>query len=360
MDFLTEEDLALSEAGPGRPRRGPERRRQIILRRLVALAVAVLILILVVLGIKGCLNARKERSFQNYYSDMQSLTQQTGQLSTDFFTLLSNPANRSATAFETQVASYADSAGSLYSTLQHISTPGELGSAQAQIEQAYQLRQEGMQGISSNMKLAIEGGAARPKAISEIARYMGYLQASDVLYQRAKADADRVFAEQGIEVDGRQVSLPTSQFLPNDQWLDPSFVAVSLAAAGVNAAPGTHGLALLQTEVKPGNAILSPDTPATVAASPQPEVDVSVQNQGDVTEHDVGILFELSGGPQELRGNATIPRIVPGGTQTAALPIHPAPPPGVALTLTVTVLPVAGESLTTNNTSTYQITFGRG
>ena len=40
------------------------------LRRLGAVAVGILILILLVLGIRGCLNARKERAFENYSRDL--------------------------------------------------------------------------------------------------------------------------------------------------------------------------------------------------------------------------------------------------------------------------------------------------
>ena len=43
--------------------------------------------------------------------------------------------------------------------------------------------------------------------------------------------------------------------------------------------------------------------------------------------------------------------------QTAALPIRPVPEKGVELTLEVTVLPVSGETITTNNRATYQLTF---
>jgi hypothetical protein len=40
--------------------------------------------------------------------------------------------------------------------------------------------------------------------------------------------------------------------------------------------------------------------------------------------------------------------------------ISPLPQPGTEVTIEVLVAPVAGESVTDNNQSTYQVTFGSG
>src|SRR4051794_10626304 len=68
--FLDEESDELSlpeESGrpprPPRPPRAP--REQLLVRRLVAVGVGILFLIVIVIGIKGCLNARKERAIKD-------------------------------------------------------------------------------------------------------------------------------------------------------------------------------------------------------------------------------------------------------------------------------------------------------
>jgi hypothetical protein len=83
-----------------------------------------------------------------------------------------------------------------------------------------------------------------------------------------------------------------------------------------------------------------------------------VENQGDSEEADIAVTFELTGGSQTISGEGTIPRIAAGAIQTASIPIEPAPDPGQQLTLEVTVQPVLGEQIASNNSSTYQITFG--
>jgi hypothetical protein len=53
----------------------------------------------------------------------------------------------------------------------------------------------------------------------------------------------------------------------------------------------------------------------------------------------------------------TLPSIAAGAVQTAQMPIQPKPETDTALTLEVTVIPVPGEQIVTNNRFTYQLTF---
>ena len=78
MAFLDEEE-ALAPTGGGEPpfRRGRDQQRQIMVRRAVGAGVIVLLLILIVLGIRGCLDARKERSFENYARDLNAIVAQS-------------------------------------------------------------------------------------------------------------------------------------------------------------------------------------------------------------------------------------------------------------------------------------------
>jgi hypothetical protein len=144
------------------------------------------------------------------------------------------------------------------------------------------------------------------------------------------------------------------------RWLDPLQVSTALSSisSGNEATNGSHGLAIIQTTVKPGNVQLSPDTPATISGGTSgAQLNVEVANQGSVNEKGVGVSFSLTGGPQTIQGTTTIGSIAAGATQTAALPIKPGPPRKTPLTLEVTVNPVPGEQITTNNRFTYQLTF---
>ncbi len=354
MAFLDEEETAAPRGGGGPPFRGAgDHQRQIMVRRAVGVGIIVVLLILIVLGIKGCLNARKERGFENYISDLNAITAQSNQLSNDFFNRLNDPGNLSPLSFEAEIKADRGTAESLASRVESLSTPDELKSAQNELNFAFQQRSDAFTGISDNISTAL-GSQGRTQAVNAIAGYMQYFLASDILYKQAQPQIDSALKDQGLNEKA-----PDSVFLPSTDWLDPLKVSSALAmvSGGKQATSGTHGLALYQTTVKPGDVSLDPNTAATISGSGPPEVDVQVQNQGDSEETDIGVSFQLTGGTQTISGDGTIPRIAAGGIQTASIPIQPAPDTGQQLTLEVTVTPVPGEQIADNNRSTYQVTF---
>jgi hypothetical protein len=357
LAFLDDEELGPGRGGPRPPsRRGSDRQRQILVRRAVGIGVIIVVLILIILGIKGCLDARRTRSFENYVSDLRAITAQTNQLSGDFFGTLSDPGNASPIEFEGQISTDRGTAQDLANRVDALDVPGELNDAQNELELAYSLRAQALTGISTDVSTSLGNpGPDRTKAVTSITDYMKYFLASDVLYKQAQNQIDSVLSDQGIDEKA-----PASVFMTDpSRWLDPLQVATALSAvSSKNVTAGSHGVAIVQTTVKPGNVALSPDTPTTVStAGGPPEIDVEVSNQGSANEKGVGVSYSLTGGPQTIEGTTTIGTIAAGGVQTAALPIHPTPERNVELTLEVTVLPVPGETITTNNRSTYQLTF---
>ena len=49
-------------------------------RRLFALVIGAVVLVLLLFAIRGCLDARKERSFENYLRDLSALVSTSNQL----------------------------------------------------------------------------------------------------------------------------------------------------------------------------------------------------------------------------------------------------------------------------------------
>ena len=227
-------------------------------------------------GDQGCLNARKERNFENYVSDLKAITTQSNQLSDDFFNRLNDPGNLSPLSFEAEIKADRGTAESLASRVEALSTPDELKSAQNQLNFAFQQRSDAFTGISDNISTAL-GSQGRTQAVNAIAGYMQYFLASDILYKQAQPQIDSALKDQGIDEKA-----PDSVFLPSTDWLDPLKVSSALAmvSGGKQATSGTHGLALYQTTVKPGEVSLDPNTAATISGSGPPEVDVQVQNRG--------------------------------------------------------------------------------
>jgi len=324
-------------------------------RRLVAGAVGILLLILIILGVKGCLDARKQRSLENFQSDVKSLVQSTDQLSTDFFKLLNDPSSSGSLSFTAALDNISGSAEGLLQRAEQLSTPGELGAAKSNLVLSYQLRRDGIAGFAA--ALASGGSAGSPKAAQDAQNlavdHLKEILAGDVLYVHAKTEIDQVLSNENISG-----SVPASVFMQDPtRWLDPTQIAPLLASAGSTGLTGsacppkaTCGLGLTSTSI--GGVALTPGAAATVTGS---SVDVSVQNQGNVKESGIQVSVQVSGSGSQT---ATIPSIAAGATKTASVSLKPAPPSGRAVTLTVNVTPVPGEHVTTNNKATYSLTFG--
>jgi hypothetical protein len=356
LAFLDEDDPLEPEPPVSSRRAGASRQRQFVVRRLFGVAIVVGVLILLLFGFKGCLDARKERGFENYVSDLTAISTESQQLSEEFFKRLEDSKGLSELQLEAQISADRGTAEGLVRRVEGLDTPDEMKPAQSELTLAFELRRDGISGIAEQIQTAL-GKEGRQEALKQIAAFMRYFLASDVLYARSADEMNAV-----LEAEGIAETIPDSVFLPDpvDRWLDETQLSSALAgvAGDTNVAPGIHGMGLIQTEVNPGGVVLSDGAAATVSESGPYELVVQAQNQGESEETDVGVTFELSGGSFSAEGEATIPRIAAGETGEATVPIDDEPPAGEELTLTVSVTPVPGEEVADNNEATYTVTFG--
>jgi hypothetical protein len=347
--------------GPARRRSrgpGPPDRQQLMLRRAIAAGAGVLLLILVVLGVKGCLDARHERALKDYVRNVTQLTSESKQVSDDFFKLLENPKSLTPLDYEAEIKSDRGAMDGLLTRADKLGAPGDMHHAQQALELVFQLRRDALASIADEVHTAL-GKEGRQTAIDQIAADMQSFLASDVLYERVdKVEMESVLKDQGI--DG--VDVPDSNFLPQTSkgpdtaWLDPTTVsdALSRVSGSEAATPGVHGLGLIQVTAQPSGTVLQSGATAAVPAGGPLELDVQVQNQGDTEETDVVVTVDVNGRSKEAR----ITRIGPGETQTAKVPIAPEPAQGSTVSVDVNVEPVPGEQVSSNNKATYQITYG--
>ncbi len=359
MAFLDEDDsfppVATEPEEP--PRLPPERQRIFMLRRLAAVGVGILILILLVLGVRGCLNARKERAFENYARDLSTLTQQSQQTSDTFFGRFNDPKNLSELQFETEIRADRSAAEGLVSRAESLDPPGELDGAQEDVVAAFELRRDGLAAIADSVGPAL-GEEGRTEALASITDHMGDFLASDVLYRRARDQINLVLREEGIGED-----VPESDFFPREpdgspevEWLDE--IAVSEKLSGITGTEGQvtglHGLGI--SAVLIGDTALTADTTNTVTLNGTPEVEVQVDNQGDSEESDIPVQVSLTG-DETLEAEETLSKIGPGETQSVTVPLDPAPSKGSSGTLEVFVEPVLGEQVADNNEWTAEVSF---
>lgn len=319
-------------------------------RRGIALVGGLLILILLVLGIRGCLNARKERALKDYARDVSQIIEETAQTSKAFFSRLEDSGDLSVTEFEAEVNADRSATDNYLLRVEKLDVPGDMSKAQNGLELVYQLRASAMGDIAQRMSFAL-GEAGRDAAIEDIAHDMRTLLASDVLYQDVvRPEINEVLHDNGIE----DRDVPESQFLPDGiEWLDESKVDSALSGvsgASTAASNCPCGTGLIGTAVN--GTTLQEGVPVSVSADGTPELEVQVQNQGNGELSGVTVAVSVDGGT-EITGD--ISSIAPGATETATIPLTPAPSGQV--TLDVEVQSVPGEEVTDNNKASYTVTF---
>jgi CARDB len=320
-----------------------------MLRRGLALGAGLVVLILVVLGVKGCLDARAHRALTDYARNVEQIVTSTQQTSKDFFEKLEEPGSLSVTEFTAQVNADRSAIDSLASRVDGLSAPGELSNAQSTLELVYELRKDAMDEIATKVSTALgKEGAAR--ATGGIARQMQKLLASDVLYETiVRPEIDHQLEANGVE--GGEV--PKSSFLPSSEWLEESKVSDALASVSGStgaATSGVHGLEL--TGVSINGTELTTEAANGVLVEEAAEVEVSVQNQGESTENGVQVAVSVDGG-HTLEG--TIEQIAAGEIASTTVTLTPTPEGEVSVE--VEARPVPGEHITENNKATYPVVF---
>jgi CARDB len=328
-----------------RPKRRPER-QQIMLRRGLALGGGLLLLILIVLGIKGCLDARAHSELSDYARKVNEVLEGTEQTSKRFFGKLESPGNASVTEFVSEVEADRSAMDSYRSRVEDLGAPGDMKRAQQNLELVYELRASAMDKIAEEMPTAL-GDAGAQKAMAGIAKQMQSLLAGDIVFESVvRPEVDGVLSNNGISGS----DLQKSTVLPDEKWLEESAVSEALGAISGNsgsATPGVHGTELAGVTVN--GTELAEGAPATVSGEEGVELEVSVTNQGESTENGVTVAVSFEG--NTVTGE--IDELPVGETGTVTIPLTPTPKGEV--TLEVEVEPVPGETVTENNEGTFTL-----
>jgi hypothetical protein len=328
-----------------RPGRRPER-QQIMLRRALALGGGLVLLILIVLGIKGCLDARANRELSDYARNVTQIVEETQQTSKSFFAKLEDPGNASVTDFVDQVNASASAMDAYAARVDELSAPGDMSTAQGNLELSYELRANAMDEIAAKMSTALADAGAE-KATEGIAKQMQKLLASDVVYEQVvRPEVDNVLASNGIS----DSDLPESTVLPDEKWLEASTISDALAAisgGSTSSVSGVHGSELSGVIVN-GTELVE-GAPSTIAGEEGVEVEVQVLNVGESTESGVTVAVTYEG--NTVKGE--INELPVGETGTALIPLTP--PPSGEVTLEVVVEAVDGEQVTENNEGVFSL-----
>lgn len=360
MDFLDEEESLEPEHQPRGTRRRPARRagrggppsREVLVRRAGALAVGLLILILLALAVRGCLNAREDRAMRDYVRDVSAIINETNQTANTFFERLGNRGTLSVTEFVDEVNADRSAVDNYRNRIAALDAPGDMAAAQLSLEDVYEMRASAMNTIAEQMRTAL-GDQGREQALQRITRQISILYSSDYMYTLlAQARINRVLEERGIG----DAEAPASQFVPEGiRWLDQANVGAALGVTGGGAGEADddlrHGTGLISSSIS--GVELQAEVTNVVSVEGTPELTVQVQNQGEAEETDLTVSVTIGDGTALTN---TIPTIAAGVTESVTIPLTPTPSGSTSVTVEIAAVP--GEQFLENNAATYEVDFG--
>jgi hypothetical protein len=345
---------------PGAMAAAPDPRTARI-RQAVAAGVVVLVIILLVVGIRGCLNSAKLHGLRDYNSNVAALVQASDdQVSKPLFEALGGggAASGDTVNLQTQVNQLRIVADEQLTRAQKLDVPGDMQAAQRSFVLVLQLRRDGLARIAEKLPTAQATGAASQTAIIQITGQMQQFLASDVVYsQQVQPLIARALADNGIH--GERVR--SGQFFPSIQWLDASQVANRLGGTLTSVQPsgpvasGTHGHGL--TSVSVNGQDLATDSANRITAAPNLTFTVNFANQGDNDEHNVVVKVSIDGAGTPVVGETTVPQTSAGSSATAEVTLRQPPPVGKPVSIDAVVEPVPGEKDVANNKASYPALF---
>jgi hypothetical protein len=331
-----------------------------MVRRLVAFGVGILVLLLLVLLFRGCLNSRKENAYRDYVREVSALVQESDGESRNLFRVLTAPDSASDVDVENQLNTFSGQAGQLLERSAQIDHPGELDGAQRFLEEVFKFRRDGVAAIARQLPAASAQRGDQQKGSEQIAASMQNFLTSDVIYQtRVVPNLRSALDDKGL---GGQ-PIPRSKFLPNVQWLDPATVGDRVGKLGGSGAsdkaatPGLHGTGVASATL--GGQALTPGASANIAATENLSLTVQVANQGENTETGVKVSVTIGRGADTIKASKELDTIAAGETKSVEIPITDTPPTGQNIPVNVDVAKVPGEKKVDNNKASYSAIFTR-
>jgi hypothetical protein len=342
---------------PREPVRRPDRQTARV-RQAVGVAVIVLFVIVIALGVKGCVSSQKENSLKAYNRDVTSvITSSDRDVGQALFKLLGN-GSQQGQDLQVQVNQLRLAADEDARRARNFDVPDDMKSAQDKLLLTLDLRADGLRKIAADLPTALGRGQPAQNAVQRIAGNMQYFLASDVVYKARVAP----LIKQSLDDNGvTGQRIPDSQFMGNVGWLSAPFVAqrigASAGAPNQPPAPGLHGHGL--TSVSVGDNTLQPNGVVNrVPATGRITFHVVFQNQGDNDEDDVRVNVTVRGSGRTITARKTVAQTKAGSQAEVDIPLGQTPPIGTA-TVQVVIAAVRGEQKTDNNRQTYTVIFTR-
>jgi len=338
--------------------------QQLLVRRVVAAGVGLLVIVLLVLGVRGCLSSRQEQALKDYNRDVASLIQDANTTTEEFYDTLASGGS-SSPAVQSEINQLRVRAQAQTRQAEQLDVPDEMRAPHRNLLLSLSLVHEAMGKVAERIPTARSTDAASAEpAVRSLAGEMQAFVAANVVYNRRTAPLIKEVLDEH-EIGGQTIE--SANFIENLGWLQPSTVARRIGADAARAAgdggtsepaPGLHGHGLVAVTV--GDVTLQPNAPNSIRVGSNATFQVKFANQGENPESDVPVKVQVRGGPKPINVQRIVEQTTAGAEASVAIPLGRTPPFNEAVTITVEIGKVLGEMKVDNNKQSYAAIFRRG
>jgi hypothetical protein len=358
-----DDDAEVTQVTPPAPRSRRKRtnRSRLRIQRLVIALIALFVVVFVLaLVVRSCQQNAKESSYRTYFSEVQSVqTQATKNVDQPLAALLADPTRYGKTELTSRLKALVSAQSGIAKTTDNISPPGKLKSLHEVLKQGQQVRLDGVKLASAGLLAALSGknlhGTAR-----KLAALSGYFTGPAVYYSTLyRTQAQNVMKKDGVS----NVEVPPGASFAKAGTLF-SAAALQAALASISSSTtltGVHGVSLDGVAIKSNGKTVTLAAGASThfTASVDQVVLVTVKNPGKSAETNVAVkvVWVAPDGTASAPLTATIPSLPVGATRTAQVTNLSIPTTAItkASTLKVSVGPVPGEKVLSNNHASFVI-----
>jgi hypothetical protein len=316
------------------------------------------VILLIALGVHGCEQSATDSALQDYTNQVSSVVARSTTTGHGLFGVLSSASgSSSSTTVNENINQALAQARDELNTAKSLSPPSQVAGANSKLLQAMQMRVDGIANISNEIQPAL-GTTNATGAVNSIAAETARFYASDVLYK------DYVVPEvySALHANGTRFNgLNAGQFVPNVNWLLPSYIATALhvtipgsssQSSSGKTCPSTCGHQLNSVSV--AGITLQTGSTNAITAKPAPTFTLDFANSGAVDETNVVCQVTVTG--TSVSGKTVVAKTTAGQTLSCQVKLN-APPPTGTYSVVARIDKVPGEKNLANNVLTFPVTF---
>jgi hypothetical protein len=344
--------------GNGRPPRSPQQNVQN--RRLIAVGVVIVIVILMAVLIHGCESSQTTSSLKSYSNSVSALISASDRNGARLFDTLEHAKGSSLT---NELTGELNNARDQLEQAQDFSVPSQMSDAQQNLIQVMTQRSDGIHQIDANISSAMDKDTSKD-GVNALAVGTSLLYSSDVVYKNyvthqiamALHGDDITICPSAGTCGAGEVAINPGQIVPALGWLQPTYIATKLGSklpsTDLNGdQPGLHGDEINSTKTTVNGTTLSTDETTTITQSGPPTFVVSVTDAGNYTQDPTCKVTV-----DNITATSTTGAISSKGTGSCTVKLPKKVPAGT-WTVTATIERVPREVNITDNTATYTVDF---